>query len=165
VKPQEIARLLDEHGAALVLLARTVCKCPEDVVQEAFVELAKLRSGPENPAAWLFRSVRHRALNAARAARRRREHETNAAAESQRFFIATIDDKLDAAAAAQALTKLPEEERQIVVMKIWGGRSFAEIAEVLEIGVATAHRRYMAALEALREKMRLSCPNDPKKTT
>jgi RNA polymerase sigma-70 factor (ECF subfamily) len=158
VTPQDLARLIDAHAAALVLLARTICQSPEDAVQEAFVELAGLRTAPENPPAWLFRAVRHRALNQARAARRRRHHEAGAAAAGSTYFVATIDDTLDANAAAGALAELPEDERQIVVMKIWGGRTFAEIGEILGFSDSTAQRRYAAALENLRERMRGPCP-------
>ena len=39
VGPALLGELLDRHGAALVLFARQFCASPEDVVQEAFVQL------------------------------------------------------------------------------------------------------------------------------
>jgi hypothetical protein len=37
--PERLGRLFDRHAAVLELYARSWCECPEDVVQEAFVEL------------------------------------------------------------------------------------------------------------------------------
>ncbi len=52
--------LMDRLAAALELYARQWCDEPEDVVQEAFVKLTEQAATAFNPAAWLFRTVRHR---------------------------------------------------------------------------------------------------------
>lgn len=65
--PESVVRLWDEHGAALVLFARQLCDVPEDVVQEAFLQLVHNSPSPDNPKGWLYRVVRNRALNAASA--------------------------------------------------------------------------------------------------
>src|SRR5436190_20903330 len=101
--PDLLARLVDEHAAALTLYARQWCAAPEDVVQEAFVKLAALRHPPDNPIAWLYQAVRNRALSAARSGRRRRRHEAVAAARVPDWFLPAEDAGLDAAAAAAAL--------------------------------------------------------------
>jgi len=62
--PEHLARLVDEHAAALVLYARQRCANPEDVVQEAFLRLVEQRQAPDSPAAWLFRVVRNLAVSA-----------------------------------------------------------------------------------------------------
>jgi RNA polymerase sigma-70 factor (ECF subfamily) len=41
----------------------------------------------------------------------------------------------------------------VVVMKIWGDRTFAEIGEALEISPNTAASRYRYGLEALKKKL------------
>ena len=43
-----LSRLVDEHGAALVLYAQQWCEAPEDVVQEAFIRLMRERPVPNN---------------------------------------------------------------------------------------------------------------------
>ena len=43
-----VSRLLDEHGARLVLYMQQWCEWPEDVVQEAFIRLVQQRPVPEN---------------------------------------------------------------------------------------------------------------------
>jgi RNA polymerase sigma-70 factor (ECF subfamily) len=86
MSPADLARLIDGHSAPLVLYARQWCDAPEDVVQEAFVKLVRQRRPPEDVVAWLYRVVRHGALNAAKSARRRQRRES-AAARPVRWFV------------------------------------------------------------------------------
>jgi len=44
--------------------------------------------------------------------------------------------------------------REVVVMKIWGGVTFAEISEALAISPNTAASRYRYALEQLAQSLR-----------
>jgi RNA polymerase sigma-70 factor (ECF subfamily) len=155
--PEALGRLVDGCAAALVLYARQWCAAPEDVVQEAFVKLAAQARPPANAVAWLYRVVRNGALSAARSARRRRRHEMAAAAGRPAWFTASAD--LDADAAAAALGRLPGEQRETVVAHLWGGLTFEQIGELTGASASTAHRRYLLALEALRERLHVPCPN------
>ena len=76
--------------------------------------------------------MKHRALNAARGARRRREREARAMAD--RFAVSQQSaafDRADAIAAVEALEQLEPGERELVVMRIWGGLTYDEIAVAL----------------------------------
>ena len=66
----DFARLIDAHAAPLVLYARQWCGTPEDVVQEAFIELVRQKRPPADVVAWLYRVVRNGALVVAKSARR-----------------------------------------------------------------------------------------------
>jgi len=158
---RHLARLVDEHAAALVLYARSWCGAPEDVVQEAFVKLAAQRPTPDNLVAWLYRVVRNGALSAARAERRRRHHETVAATRAPPWFAPTEGGALDREAVARCLQGLPEEQRETIVAHLWGGLTFEQIGELTGVSASTAHRRYLAALSALRERLRVPCPKAP----
>src|SRR5436190_12102211 len=87
MSPDRLARLVDDHAAALTLYARQWCAAPEDVVQEAFIKLAAQRTPPDQPAAWLYRVVRNGALTAARAAKRRRRYEGAVATNAAGWFV------------------------------------------------------------------------------
>jgi RNA polymerase sigma-70 factor (ECF subfamily) len=156
--PEALARLVDDCSAALVLYARQWCAAPEDVVQEAFVRLAAQDRPPDQPVAWLYRVVRNRALSAARSDRRRRRHESAAAARRAGWFLASAAH-LDADAASQALQRLPGDQRETVVAHVWGGLTFEQIGELTGVSASTAHRRYVLALEGLRERLDVPCPN------
>jgi RNA polymerase sigma-70 factor (ECF subfamily) len=155
-----LAGLLDRHARALELLARQYCGCPEDVVQESLVALCGLATAPDDAVGWLYTVVRRKAIDAARAQRRRRHHENHARRDGASWFVALPEDALDAQAAVAALAALPEEHREVIVARVWGGLTFAQIAQTLGTTDSTAQRRYEAALSLLREKMRIPCPND-----
>jgi RNA polymerase sigma factor (sigma-70 family) len=158
MRPDLLGRLVDHTAAVLMLYARQWCDTPEDVVQEAFIKLAGQGREPDNPTAWLYRVVRNGALTAARANRRRRYHESYAAAQTPSWFDPSDDTRLDAEDAALALGKLPLEQRETIIAHLWGGLTFEEIGELAGVSTSTAHRRYLAGLSALRERLRVSWP-------
>ena len=160
VGPDLLGRLADRHAAALELYARQLCDSPQDVVQEALVQLAGLARGPDDALGWVYCVVRNRALSAARAARRRRRHEREAAGRRSAWFQPSAADAIDAQAAAAALESLPQEYREVVVARIWGGLTFQQIGRMVGSSDSTAHRRYEAALSLLRKKMRIPCPEN-----
>ncbi len=158
IDAEQLGRLLDEHGPALALYAAQWTDGPDDCVQEALVELAGQRQSPQHVVAWLYRVVKNRALNAARGARRRRERESRAMADrlSDSGRPAAFD-RHDAIAATEALTQLEPDERELVVMRIWGGLTYEEIGQALAISTATAHRHYERALTKLRNLLESPC--------
>src|SRR5215211_7067168 len=115
IDAEHLGRLLDEHGPALALYAVQWTDAADDCVQEALVELARQRQSPEHVVAWLYRVVKHRALNAARGDRRRRERESRAMAERFRGNgqpVAFGGDEV--VAATDALVQLKSGERELV---------------------------------------------------
>lgn len=160
MSPLDFATLVDAHGASLVLYARQWCDMPEDVVQEAFLKLVRQTRPPADRVAWLYRVVRHGALDAAKLSRRRHRRES-AAARPVRWFVEPEVDGLDAETAVAALLRLPAEQREVIVARQWGGLSFEQIAAVVGCSASTAHRRYSAGVEDLRKQLGVLCPNRP----
>jgi RNA polymerase sigma factor (sigma-70 family) len=155
-----IAEMFDRHAAALALYASQWSNVPDDCVQEALVELAKQPTSPENPVAWLYRVVRNRALNAARAARRRSNHE-QAAAEVRLARQPTQSDPAATAGLNDSLNALDATAREIVVLRVWGALSWQEIADVVGGSKSSAQRNYVQALEQLRQHWEpRSCPTN-----
>jgi RNA polymerase sigma factor (sigma-70 family) len=154
--PEILGRLFDEHAAALVLFARPWCEAPEDVVQDAFVALARQDPSPDRVVAWLYRVVRNGAIAASRRSRRRRRREQRAAdrelTPGAPWFDAT-DDRIDAAHAARLLDELDAETREIIIARVWGGLTFEEAARLQGCSLTTAHRRYQAGLARLHERL------------
>jgi RNA polymerase sigma-70 factor (ECF subfamily) len=150
-----LARLLDRHGGALALYAAQWTETADDCVQEALIELARQPSVPENVVAWLYRVVKHRALNAARGRVRRRERETEA---WRRRLTSEDPVASDRADLLEAVERLPDKLRELVVLRVWGGLSFAEIAEATDLSASTAYRKYQEAIETLRQQWNEPCP-------
>ena len=80
VKAERLEVLLKRHAAALQLYARQFCQCGDDVVQDAIIELAACQPAPRDDVAWLYGTVRRKAISAARRARRRKRREPHTAA-------------------------------------------------------------------------------------
>ncbi len=163
MSPHEFARLVDSHGPPLLLYARQWCSAPEDVVQEAFLKLVVQRPPPREVVPWLYRVVRNAALDAHKASRRRQKRE-QAAARPEHWFVEPAVEGLDAEAAVAALQRLPIEQRETVVARLWGGLSFEQIGALAGCSTSTAFRRFDAGIEALRKELGIPCtsrsPND-----
>jgi RNA polymerase sigma-70 factor (ECF subfamily) len=147
---------LDAHGPALVLFARQWVPGradAEDVVQEAFLRFWRSRQRASDPAAYLFACVRRCALEWLRGENRRSRREELAAREDRTeptLLVGPIEQEERRAAVEAALRQLPAEQREVVVLKIWGELSFPQIASTLEVPVNTAASRYRYALARLR---------------
>jgi RNA polymerase sigma factor (sigma-70 family) len=163
ITPELLGRLLDEQGGPLALYAAQWTAAADDCVQEALIELARQRPVPDQPVAWLYRVVRNRAISRARSARRREHHESLASrlrpSETTPRYAAA--DRSDALAGpdelAAAVATLDDEIREVVVARTWGGLGFEQIAELVGCSTSTAHRRYVAGLAALRERLDDTC--------
>ncbi len=146
-----LGRLYRQHAPALRLYARQWASSAEDLVQDAFVKLAEESPPPEQVLPWLYRVIRNLALANYRSATRRRHRET-LRGESVAWFAA-VDDLLDAQEATRMLAELTLEVREVMVARLWGGLTFAEIAELVGCSLPSAQRRYQAGLTELRERL------------
>jgi RNA polymerase sigma-70 factor (ECF subfamily) len=158
----ELAQLVDELGASLVLFARQWCSCPDDALQEALIELVRKETVPRSLKAWLFRVVRNKAMNLARSERRRSHYESSASGPDA-WFEPDKGSQIDAEFAAQWIERLPDIQRQIVTARIWGELTFEQIADVVDRPTATVFRLFHEALDTMRQKMEPS--TDPLSVT
>ncbi len=143
-------------GPALLLFARRWTNCradAEDIVQEAFVRFWRRQYSIENRAL-LYAAVRSAALDRLRSDQRRARREAAVALDGAEHFepvFSTADEGQQLLAAA--VERLPDEQREVVILKIWNELTFAEIATILEISQNTAASRYRYALGALRKSL------------
>lgn len=152
-----IAEYFERHAAALEFYASQWTQAAADCVQEAYLEFARLPELPPDPAAWLFRVVRNRALNAARAARRRTVHEQTAA--ERNTASRHVPSPAESAALLDLLGTLQDDQRELVILRIWGQLTWEEIAAITHGSRSSVHRHFLAALEELKQKMEpRECP-------
>ena len=143
-------------GTALLLVAHRWASCradAEDIVQEAFVRFWRRQHSLENRAL-LYAAVRSAALDRLRSEQRRSRREAAVARDGADHFepqFAAVDEGQQLLAAA--VERLPNEQREVVILKIWNELTFAEIANVLQISPNTAASRYRYALGALKKTL------------
>jgi len=134
----------------------------EDVVQEAFVRFWKHQRGlGGEPLPLLLTSVRRAACDRARGASRRTAREAQVAggeSEGGALFEPLREDDDRRAEIEIALRCLPVEQREVLVLKIWGELTFEEIARQLDIPANTAASRYRYALAGLRKELTAPVP-------
>lgn len=140
------------YRAAFILLGNR--QDAEDAVQSLFLNLVRGRESLGSVLhlwAYLLTSLRHEAGRIADKRRQRREQDLanldDIAARS--LEGARGDDEL----LEQALTRLPCEQRRVILLKFEAGLTFAEIAELLEISPNTAASRYRYGMDKLREEL------------
>jgi RNA polymerase sigma-70 factor (ECF subfamily) len=130
-----------------------------DVLQTAFLRAVKSRRrfrGVQNPVAYMFQIARNEAARAARQDRRTAERQILAT----ELFVVESDvgsQAENAEAAARALSRLNDEDRELVELKIYGGLTFRQIAEVLGRPQGSVATRYRRALESLRDWLTKQC--------
>ncbi len=146
-------RLYDQHGPALVAYARgfvTDAAAAEDVVHHVFLRLLTAElTKPDAPVAYVYRAVRNAALNARRSGLKLKEFDPQS-----RIFQRRGGNQEAALALEKALAELPEEQREVVVMRMWSGLTLEEIGAAVEVPLNTVASRYRYALEKLRLKLR-----------
>jgi RNA polymerase sigma-70 factor (ECF subfamily) len=148
------------YGPKLLLCARQWTRSAadaEDVVQDAFVRFWRhQRNLPGEPMALLVTSVRRAAFDLARRDGRRVAREERAGFDSaaeRQVFQTPLDGDERRAAIEEALQRLPAEQREVLLLKIWGELTFEQVAATLELSPNTAASRYRYALAALREEL------------
>ncbi len=161
---------LDEHGPKLFLFAKNQTRTHEDaqdVLQDAIVKLVdKIRAGEfvGGQDAWhpyLYTTIRRLAIDLSRKDDRRKRREDHVSEDVQidqleafhPWFDSEESDDETRGQLESALKTLPEKFSSVIIMKIWGDRTFAEIGEALEISQNTAASRYRYGLEALKREL------------
>ena len=122
--------------------------------------LLQLPAPPERPEHYCMRAYRNRALNRHRSLWRRLAREL----ESKSWFEPAPGEHPAQVQAMAALARLPREQREVIVLKVWHDYSFQEIGELLELSPNTAAGRYRYGLQRIKRCLKgatYECePND-----
>lgn len=148
-------QLVEADGPALVLLARQYGRCldeAEDAVQEGLLRAWRNRRTVNDLRAYAFSCVRSAALDQGKAERRRERREDRVREQAGPLgWFAPSGQSESRDQLQAALARLSDEQREVVVMKVWGGLTFAQIGEALGVPLNTAASRYRYALDQLRK--------------
>lgn len=155
----------ERHGPKLLLCARQWTRSladAEDVVQEGFVRYWRhQRDLPGDPQALLVTSVRRAAVDLGRRESRRlvrEERSGHGGSDGGGIFEPEAGDREERRRAIEAaMARLPAEQREVLVLKIWQECTFEQVGELLGISPNTAASRYRYALGALKRELTPVC--------
>lgn len=149
----EIEVLYRQHGAALLLFASMISGDrgrAQDALHQVFLKL--IESGGLSQVidkkAYLFACVRNAVLNYSKLEKR------NTALEVDSIWFSPPDrDYTRELNLRRALNTLPDDQREVVVLHIWGELTFSQIGELLGVSLNTVASRYRYALAKIRAVM------------
>lgn len=156
-----IAAVLRQYEAPLTLYAARITRDVErarDVVQDAFLRLIREDRTAVEPhlAEWLYTVCRNRALDI----RRKESRMTGLNDASTAFEPARDpgpDERLErdesAAQAMRHLTRLPDNQQEVIRLKFQHGLSYKEISGITQLSVSNVGFLIHTGMKALRRKM------------
>jgi len=149
---EEAMRLYEQHSRGLLAYACsfvTSFASAEDALHQVFERL--LRGDIEiadSPVPYLYRAVRNASLNQIRS----RSREVDLAGMEDGWLVSPAGMRQTGLELQSAMHGLPEDQREIILLHIWGQMSFEDCAAALGISPNTAASRYRYGLSKLREQ-------------
>lgn len=161
------AALYDRASSAVLGVCVRVVRdrtMAEEVLQEVMVEAWRkaARFDPERGSAlaWLTTLAHRRAVDRVRSEQAHRDrHERAATTEHQPAFDVVADEvatRAEHRLVREALDALTARQREAVELAYFGGRTYRDVAEVLQIPEGTAKSRLRDGLERLRRTLEAS---------
>lgn len=168
---------LAEHGSRMLLFARQQTRSvedAEDVLQDALVKLARkveegsFDGGQEAWKPYLYTTIRRLSIDLGRKNDRRSKREEKSEADrrgetggmTDPWFESDASNEETRALLEAGLKKLPKKFSEVIIMKIWGEHTFAEIGKILDVSLNTVASRYRYGLERLRKGLESSRLHD-----
>ena len=151
--PAGIETLYRQYGAALLLFGSAISgnrDRAQDAVHSVFLKALENGSVSEalDKKAYLFACVRNAVLNEIKLQDRNVPLDIDSA-----WFSPPDRDYAEERNLRRALSSLPQDQREVLVLHIWGDLTFAEIGDLLSVSLNTAASRYRYALSKLRDAM------------
>ena len=155
-----LAEVYRRHGGAVFGLARRVLQSAaeaEDVTQEVFLRLWNQpdRFDPARGSlrSFLLAQAHGRAVDAVRSSNSRRLREAREAARTARSAYDMQHEAWDMALADQvsrAMGELPDEERRVIELAYFDGRTYREVARLLDQPEGTVKSRIRTGMRRMR---------------
>lgn len=158
--PAALELIYEHFGARLYGYIFSLVRSPldsEEILNGLFMKIAQKRENIKkavNMRVYLFTMARNMAYEMFRKRRSQKD------LLSEYTVYLTCEDNVhkwedqELAAVRKAVDELSEEQREVVILKIFEGMTFDEIAQLMRISQNTAASRYRYALEKLRGQLK-----------
>jgi len=149
---EQVLALYEQHGPVLLAYGISLLhdrSASEDVLHQVFARLLQTNVAINGqPLHYLYRAVRNTALN------HRRNHSREVELPANGHWLESPRGLEEVGLALQsALKELPQEQREIIVLRVWGQMTIEEAALALDISPNTAASRYRYGLAKLKERL------------
>jgi RNA polymerase sigma-70 factor (ECF subfamily) len=149
---ERIRDLYNRDGRVMLAYAVSLLRdraAAEDVLHQVFTRLLEGNLQVNGaPAPYVYRAIRNASFNYKRDRSRETDLEPN-----ERWLEAPQGMEDAGLALEAALQQLPSEQRDVIVLHIWGQMTFDETAAALDISPNTAASRYRYGLARLKERL------------
>ncbi len=163
------AEIIERHQGPLLRYVRRVAGTQQDqaddVVQECFLRLHKAWGRSSEPpmervGAWLFTVAHNLTMDLIRKHNRRRaaqdESISQADPEDDLGVIGQITQSEAASAALTAMDRLPDGQKQVVLMKVLEGLTFRQVAKATGLSLGNVNYKLNQALNTLARQLKRS---------
>jgi RNA polymerase sigma-70 factor, ECF subfamily len=147
-----LAKLFEQYQRELYITALSITKnrsAAEDVVHDALLSVADSDSKPDNLKAYLFTSVRNKALHRNKYERRYEQQDH----EFLQLSHCSAEHKVLVNQVMKHINDLDANQQQTLIMKLFGNMTFAEIAIITDNSQNTVASWYRRGLSQLQEHM------------
>ena len=161
---QAFAELYDRSCTRIFGLVRRVVRDPaqaEEVTQEVFLtvwrESARYDPARGSALAWMLTIAHRRAVDRVRAAESARERDGRFATLDAGPAFDVVEEavtaSLDSARVRQALSALTDVQREAITLAYYGGYTYKEVSELLDVPLGTIKTRMRDGLIRLRDTL------------
>ena len=149
---QQLTQWYDLCSSELLLYARNILKGPaaEDIVHDVFIKLMAQSTQPDNVRAWLFTAVRNACITRLRKLKRRRKLREKLFTEKP-WFVPNENENFDSAEIQNALEQLDDQQREIIILRIWGQMTLKEIAKLIGCSTTTIYVRFEQGIRIMQK--------------
>jgi len=154
----KIEEILDSIGDKLYNFLTIKLGSPldaEDVLQEVFCRLVRYKVRfriIRNPSAYIFRIARNEAISFLKQRKKnlKSHHSVEGLSEVIKENLTGLDPQV-LNQTAEALAKIPSDQREVIVLKFFEELTFREISNVCNVSIGTVTSRYRYGMEKLRK--------------
>jgi RNA polymerase sigma factor (sigma-70 family) len=150
--PLSIAALFESEESALIHYALGIVHrriVAEELVQEAFLRLHKVREQVDNPRGWLYRSIRNLALNHLRDTPQETQLNEDSASPDESLPRELLGRSEAVGTVRMLLAEMSEEDRNLVRLKYHDDLKYQEISRRTGLSVGNVGFRLHHVLKGL----------------
>jgi RNA polymerase sigma-70 factor (ECF subfamily) len=155
-RPVSVEALYEQYAESLYSYALSLLRsieAAEEVVQNSFLKLVRspeILDRARDAKPYLYAMVRNEVYDHIR------KGGEELLVDSYDGLMFEESSREDEILLQQLVKELPAEQREVIVLKIYQGLTFKEIADIVSIPQNTAASRYRYAISALRQKMEVT---------